>query len=408
MTGAQGGNAVTDILTSAAKMGPARTAAPAAQVFVSDPDSEGIIRQSLSELGVIDAQIAQGTVVNAIAALTQRPSSRLLIVDLSGVDDPVARINELANVCEPNTGVIAIGDRNDIILYRDLKYAGIAEYFFKPLVIDLVTRTCNGILTGTVERRGPRTGRLVFVVGVRGGTGATTIAANTAWYLAEMRQRWVLLVDLDLQSGDAALQLDVSPSHALREACEHPERVDELFLERGVIHVSRRLDLLASLDRLGDTAPITDETVVGLLENLLPRYRYVFVDVPAMLASGLTRALHLPSTCVLVSNGSLAAARDIARWRERIGPNTGERTTLHILNMHGSPGSLPDKEFIRVAGQVPDIVIPYDRAIEVASNLGVKSTQKCAALKRGLAPLLRQLSGDQLEVRRSLLGRIFG
>jgi pilus assembly protein CpaE len=399
---------MTDILASPARPSPARVGAPAAQVFVNDPDSEGIIRQSLSELGVIDAQFTQGTVVTAIAALAQRPSSRLLIVDLSGVDDPVARINELANVCEPNTGVIAIGDRNDIILYRDLKHAGIAEYFFKPLVIDLVTRTSNGILTGTVERRGPRTGRLVFVVGVRGGTGATTIAANTAWYLAEIRQRWVMLVDLDLQSGDAALQLDVSPSHALREACDHPERVDQLFLERGVIHVSRRLDLLASLDRLGDIAAVKDEAVLALLENLLPRYRYVFVDLPVMLASGLTQALHLPSTCVLVSNGSLAAARDLARWRERIGPNTGERTTLHILNMYGAPGSLPDQEFIRVAGQAPDIMIPYDRAIEAASNLGVKSTQKCAALKRGLAPLLRQLSGDQLEVRRSLFSRVFG
>lgn len=399
---------MTDTLTTAARPGPSRVAAPAAQVFVNDPDSEGIIRQSLSELGVIDAQFTQGTVATAIAALAQRPSSRLLVVDLSGVDDPVARINELANVCEPNTGVIAIGDRNDIILYRDLKHAGIAEYFFKPLVIDLVTRTCNGILTGTVERRGPRTGRLVYVVGVRGGAGATTIATNTAWYLAEMRQRWVLLVDLDLQNGDAALQLDVSPSHALREACDHPERVDQLFLERGVIHVSRRLDLLASLDRLGDLAPIKDETILTLMGNLLPRYRYVFVDLPATLASGLTQALHLPSTCVLVSNGSLAAARDLARWRERIGPNTGERTTLHILNMHGAPGSLPDKEFNRVAGQPPDIVVPYDRAIEAASNLGVKGTQKCAALKRGLAPLLRQLSGDKMDVQRSLLRRIFG
>lgn len=399
---------MSDTLASSARTGPARSAAPAAQVFVNDPDSERIVRQSLTELGVADAHIEKGTVVTAIAALAQGASSRLLVVDLSGVDDPVARINDLANVCEPNTGVIAIGDRNDIILYRDLKYAGIAEYFFKPLVTDLVTRSCNAILTGTVERRGPRTGRLVFVVGVRGGAGATTVAVNTAWYLAELRQRWVMLADFDLQNGDAALQLDVSPSHALREACEHPERVDQLFLERAVIHVSQRLDLLASLDRLGESAPVADDAIVTLLETLLNRYRYVFADVPAGLASTLTRALHMPSTCVLVSNGSLTAARDVARWREWFGPNTAERTTLHLLNMHGTPGALPDREFARVAGQPPDIVVPYDRAVEAASNLGVKSTQKCAALKRGLAPLIRQLSGEPLEVGRSFLSRMFG
>ncbi len=399
---------MTDSSVSPARPAAARAGTPTAQVFVNDHDSEGVIRQSLSELGVHDARITQGTVTNAIASLAQQPSSRLLIVDLSGVDDPVARINELAQVCEPNTGVIAIGNRNDIILYRDLKYAGIVEYFFKPLVADLVTRVCNGILTGSVEQRGPRTGRLIFVLGVRGGVGATTIATNTAWYLAETRQRWVMLVDLDLQNGDAALQLDVSPSHALREACEHPERVDQLFLERGVIHVSQRLELLASLDRLGDTIAVPEETVLSLLDNLLHRYRFVFVDLPATLALRLTQVLHLPSTCVLVSNGSLAAARDVARWRARIGPNTGERTMLHILNKHGGPGSLPDEEFNRAAGQAPDLMIPYDRAIEVASNLGTKSTQKNNSLKLGLAPLLRQLSGDQLKVRRSLLSRIFG
>jgi pilus assembly protein CpaE len=399
---------VTDTPVSPVRPAPARTGAPTAQVFVNDRDSEGVIRQSLSELGIHDAQIAQGTVKNAIASLAQSPSSRLLIVDLSGVDDPVARINELAEVCEPNTGVLAIGDRNDIILYRDLKYAGIVEYFFKPLVADLVTRVCNGILTGNVERRGPRTGRLVFVLGVRGGVGATTIATTTAWYLAETRQRWVMLVDLDLQNGDAALQLDVSPSHALREACEHPERVDQLFLERGAIHVSQRLELLASLDRLGDTIAVPEETVLSLLETLLHRYRFVFVDLPATLALGLTQVLHLPSTCVLVSNGSLAAARDVARWRARIGPNTGQRTMLHILNKHGGPGSLPDEEFNRAAGQAPDLMIPYDRAVEVASNLGIKSTQKNNSLKLGLAPLLRQLSGDELKVQQSLFSRIFG
>lgn len=399
---------MTDAPAGPARSKSARVTPPAAQIFVNDRDSEGVIRQSLNELGVHDALFTQGTVTDAISALAQRPSSRLLIVDLSSVDDPIARIHELANVCEPNTGVIAIGNRNDIILYRDLRYAGIVEYFFKPLVGDLVTRVCNSILTGSVEQHGQRTGKLVFVLGVRGGVGATTIAANTAWYLAETRQRWVMLVDLDLQAGDAALQLDVTPSHALREACEHPERVDQLFLERGVIHVSRRLDLLASLDRLGDTISIQDDAILALLENLLSRYRFLFVDLPASIAFGLTRALHLPSTCVLVSNASLAAARDLTRWRERIGPNTSERTTLHILNMHGAPGSLPDEAFNRAAGQVPDITIPYSRDIEAASILGVKNTQKCPALKLGLAPLLRQLSGEQIEVHRSLLSRIFG
>ncbi len=66
------------------------------------------------------------------------------------------------------------------------------------------------------------------------------------------------------------------------------------------------------------------------------------------------------------------------------------------------------RRFVRAAGRAPDIVIPYDKEIAAASILGVKGTQKCAALKRGLAPLLRQLSGEQVTIRSSLLKRIFG
>ncbi len=178
----------------------ARRAAPSAHVFVGDQDSEGVIRHCLDDLGVHDAEFTTGTIEVATATLAKRASPRLLIVDVSGLEDAVTRIKELAQVCEPNTGVVVIGDRNDVVLYRELKYAGVVEYFFKPLVGSLLRPTCGGILTGHVEQHA-RIGKLVFVVGVRGGVGATTIAVNTAWHLAEARQRWVLLLDLDLQGG---------------------------------------------------------------------------------------------------------------------------------------------------------------------------------------------------------------
>lgn len=385
-----------------------RPIAPPARVFTRDGEAEAVLRQALNGLGINDAAFAAGNVDTAIATLAQQPSPRLLIVDISGIADPVARISELADVCEPNTGVIVIGDRNDIVLYRDLKHAGIAEYFFKPLVGALVTRVCNTVLTGSAEPQSARTGKVIFMLGVRGGVGATTIAVNTAWTLAETRQRWVMLLDLDLQNGDAALQLDVTPSHALREAFEHPDRVDKLFLERAVIHVENRIDLLASLEPLGSSVSVDEQAVHSLIEKLLDRYRFIFIDVPTSAAAGLLQTLHIPSTCVLVSDGTLVSARDVTRWREWIGPNTPERTTLHLLNKHGAPGALPDAEFARAAGRAPDVVVPFDREIAATAMLGIKNAGDTTALRRGLAPLLRHLSGEQAAAPRSVIRRLFG
>ena len=271
---------MNDTSVRPARAAGAPSAPPTALAFARDRDSEGIIRQCFTDLGVPNGVIMSGDVQVAIEELSHRTSPRLLIVDVSEIHDPVEALKHLADVCDPNTGVLVIGDRNDISLYRQLKDAGIIEYFFKPLVAQLVMRACNGILTGNPESRGAGTGRLTFMLGVRGGVGSTTIAVNAAWNLAEGRRRRTLLLDLDLLAGDAALQLDSAPSHALREALEHPERVDELYLERAVTRVSDRLTMLASLEPLNEPVAPDEAAVLSLMEKLQRRYRYVFVDLP--------------------------------------------------------------------------------------------------------------------------------
>ena len=385
--------------------------APTAMAFVSDHETEELVRRALGDLGVDDAECAKGTVVTATAALARRNTPRLLIVDISDIENPLLRIHELAEMCEPEVNVVTIGDRNDILLYQELKTAGVAEYFFKPLVRDTLKRSCNQLLNGVcVEKPASASGgKLVFVLGVRGGVGATTIAVSAARRLAHKDQRWVMLVDLDTESGDAALQLAANPTHALREALERPERVDKLFLERGALHASERLDLLVGLEPFGSGNSLNDEAVLSLTEKLLHRYRFVFVDLPTAAAANLAHALHTPSACVLVSSATLASARDVVRWREWLGPNSPERRTIHVLNMSGADGALPEAEFVRAVGHPPDVVIPYDRAIAAASSLGAQAAQKSSALNRGLAQLLRDLAGGEAAERpHSLLHRIFG
>jgi pilus assembly protein CpaE len=221
------------------------------------------------------------------------------------------------------------------------------------------------------------------------------IAASTAWYLAEMHKRRVGLIDMDLQFGDAALQLDATPTHALKEALDHPERVDALFLERAIIQVGERLGLMAGLENLDDVVLPEEHAIMSLLEHMLHRFRYLFVVVPAAIAPRMLRLLHLPGTILLVSTSSLPCARDVARWRAKIGPNSAERTTIHVLNKSGAANGLSNEEFIRAVGTPPDIVIPYAREIGAASLLGIRGLQKCTALQNGLVPLFRQLSGEE-------------
>ena len=385
---------------------------PRAMVYARDRDSEGVVRHALSDLGVSDAVFRTGGASAAIADLSEQTSPRLLVVDVSDASDPLAPATELVSLCGPSTSVVLIGESNDIRLYRALMDIGVAEYFFKPLVTTLLAHTCNQILNQPDGARDEssqtkaRTGKLILVLGARGGVGATTIAVRTAWRLAEHPPRPVMLVDLDLKFGDAALQLDAAPNHALSEALERAERVDDLFLERGVIHVTKRLGLLASLEPLDATLLFEEDALLSLLEILGRRYRYIVVDLPLGRAVALPRLLQLASFLMLVSDSGLASAREVARMCELLGPNSSDRTTMLILNKGGRAGSLPLEEFTRGAGLAPDVIIPWSRDIATAANLGVKIKPDSPTLDRALGPVFARVAGERIAPSRSFLSKL--
>src|SRR6516225_10544072 len=146
-------------------------------------------------------QIIRGGIAKAIEYLSEQRSPHLLLVDISGVDLPLSQIHILADVCEPGTSVIAIGDRNDVGLYRDLQEAGVNNYIIKPLTRELLTKAlAPKTNSGELGRAAAlKQGKMVSFIGARGGVGTTTIAANLAWHLANRQSRRVALVDLDLQ-----------------------------------------------------------------------------------------------------------------------------------------------------------------------------------------------------------------
>jgi hypothetical protein len=69
---------------------------------------------------------------------------------------------------------------------------------------------------------------------------------------------------------------------------------------------------------------------------------------------------------------------------------------VHLLNKTGANDGLTDEEFAQAVGVAPDIKIPFSREIGAAALLGVHGLENCAPFQRGLAPLYRQLSGEEV------------
>lgn len=342
--------------------------------FVRDDETRRVVDQVIGDLMITNAAVHRGGVAEAITFLGASRSPRLLIVDISAVDLPLSAINELAEVCEPGVAVVAIGERNDVGLFRDLISRGITDYLVKPITPELLQRALlNGSEAGAAPRRPSRLGRLVAFVGTRGGVGTTLLSANCAWGIAHQRRRRVVLVDMDLQFGSVGLALDLEPSHGLREALESPARIDSLHLERAIVQQSETLHVLSAEEPLDDTLLPDPAALELLIRELRNRYRYVLVDLPRSVSPCWQLVLRSASSLVVVSDLSLAGMRDTLRIMALMpSSNAGCRLTV-VANRVGEhrQGEIARAEFEKGIGRPIDALVPFDAStVAAAANAG--------------------------------------
>ncbi|HUT49099.1 MAG TPA: AAA family ATPase [Alphaproteobacteria bacterium] len=344
----------------------------AAMAFVTDVASGQAIATRFQERS-LSAVVKAGGVRKSVELFQQGPSPRLLIIDLSGLDQPMNEIDALAEVCEPGTTVVAVGDQNDVGLYRRLTLAGITDYLVKPLTaeaIDLAIETAAGVPTAASESAA--TGKVIAFIGAHGGVGTTTLAVNTAWTIATEMGKQVAIVDLDLKFGAVSLALDVEPGRGLREALQHPERIDGLFVAGAAVGISDRLYVLGSEEPLEDGVEFHSDALELLLTELRRSFDVVVLDIPRALAVQQQAAL-ADATVAVVSDMTLLGVRDTLRLNGFAKRAYADGKIITVINRVGGDrkGEVPRGDFEKgIEGKV-DVIVPEDKkTLAIASHAG--------------------------------------
>jgi pilus assembly protein CpaE len=365
-----------------------------------DAETERVLQESTVLLG--RSAIIRGGIAKAIEYLSEQRSPHLLIVDISGIDLPLSQIHTLADVCEPGTSVVAIGDHNDVGLYRDLVDAGVSNYIVKPLTRELLTRALTPKPnSGEVARSGLKLGKMVSFIGARGGVGTTTLACNLAWHLANRQSRRVALVDLDLQNGDCGLLFNTNAAPGLRDALANPLRLDHLLLDRIMTQHGERLFMLGSEEPLHENVQITATAIDTLFSVLRSQFHYIIVDVPRIPAPAFRRALEITDRRIIVVDQTMRAMRDAVRLTKMFGDSgipgaehSAEDRNIFIVNRVGEHQALSLKDVHKVLQVQPTSMVPFlPSLVTPAAHQGVMAADKRGKFADTVATLALELSG---------------
>ena len=384
--------------TNTAVKSPERSNAEPFLAFVADD----VTRETLDLLAKQEqwpgTRIFSGGIAAAIEALESRPSPKLLVVDLANSDEPLADVHRLAEVCDVETTLIAIGVTNDVQLFRSLLDAGVADYLVKPVTFEVFQNSIRLLSDTQGEAEEGGSGRVMTIIGARGGVGASTLAVNSAWLIAHEQKQRVALVDVDLQFGTVSLSLDLAPSRGFREALENPERVDDLFVASVLVTESENLYVLGAEEALDEDLAFDPRGLHRMIMELRRDFECIVLDLPRALVLRYREVLADSAAVAVVTDFSLAGMRDTVRLRSLI-RSTAPRAKLSIAVNRARPedGSDVPKSAFEEAIEAPiDEVIPYDRrALALANRSGepVPAVMTNSAVAKAYREVGRTLSG---------------
>ena len=356
--------------------------------FVCDDDTLELIRAAANDMGWPVEKCNKGGLRNAVQSLSVSASPNILFVDMSESGDPINDINALAEVCEPGTVVIAAGQVNDVRLYRDLLSSGIQDYLLKPLSLEQVRESltmAQAMLTAPKhsDMSDDKPHHMMAVVGVRGGVGASLVSTSLAWAISEQASRQTALLDLDVHFGTGALTLDLEPGRGLIDAIDNPSRIDGLFIERAMVRASDKLSLLSAEAPIHQPVMTDGSAFFQLEEELRGAFEMTIVDIPRQVLIPFPRLVSEAGTILLVSDVTLAAARDTIRllsWFKQNVP--GARVLLVANKFQNAIGELSRKEFESSIERQIDIVIPFDpKMVSQSAKLGKSYAEICKGTK---------------------------
>src|ERR1700733_5724274 len=333
------------------------------QAFCESPDIAAIVTAAMSDRRMAKAHVKQnmGGAPAAVEAFKSAPTPNVVVLEAPANRDALlGQLEELAEYCDAGTKVVVLGKLNDIILYRQLIARGVSEYLVAPFgVVDFIQAISQLF---SVPGAKPL-GRVIAVVGAKGGVGASTVAHNLAWSLASVTEMATIIADFDLAFGTAGLDYNQDPPQGVAEAVFAPDRFAAVFVERLLSKCGAKLSLLAApatLDRVLDFSEASFDSLLAAMRASTP---WVVVDVPHLWSGWARRILVSADEVIVVASPDLANLRNTKNLIDNVkGARLNDAPSRLVLNGVGmlKRPEIASAEFAKAVETDPTAVISHD------------------------------------------------
>ncbi len=312
----------------------------------STEDNSRKVASSLSKdwrYARVSVEAVNGGVDDAILYYTSNVSPDLLIIQTDVIDDSFTeKLGELAEKCAEGTDAIIIGPDNDVQLYRKLISMGVSDYIVRPLEIDVFA---DVIAKTLIKKLGVSGSRLIVTMGCKGGVGVSALTQGLVHGLSELHGQKVLLIDAAGGWSSNTICLGLEPSTTLKEASKAALKEDLDSIDRMILSVSEKLNVLASGGDVMLEPAIDVDGFEKMLNIVMASYPLVIFDASGASAELKKAAIMAAHKVMLFTSPgvfSLRAARtlisEIKDIRDIGDDNKNKELLSLILNFKGIQG----------------------------------------------------------------------
>lgn len=297
------------------------------------------------------------------------------------IEQPIQRAMQtvdFARAIVPDGLIVAYSSEWSPMVERRLMQAGVNDFLHGKIGRDQVRNVVDRALRMAVTPKAGDVdedhegGRVIAVVGQKGGIGKTTTSTNLAAAIAREGRQSVLLIDLDTRFGDVAVMMDVKAEWTVSEIAREGDYTDrETFRRRLMQHESGAYILPAPRDYRSwiNCAP---EQLQDLIRFAATVFDVVILDTPGTFNDVVGASIEVANRVIVVTSSDLSSLKNTSLLLEHFELKglSDDQVMVTLIHGHGQQG--PTKADVEFAISHPvNREVPFDRTVQKAGQLGI-------------------------------------